>query len=235
MKRLKIILSFYFLMQCMSLHAQISVSMDTAYYQGFRKNKPDHCYTNVLVTNTDTVNSVTAYWSKSNDHFESGWSGLMLMDDFAVYPYDTTWRLLTLGPGQTNNLTVFMNTTSTAVDGCSDATITIHESGLPIGKTIFYKYCTWPTATANFETNSDIVIYPNPILNNHVNIKLNDVEVTDLQLLNSLGQVVETYRQPVTTNEMDIYFKQTLKAGCYIIQLMNSGGSILHRSKLLVH
>lgn len=234
MNRLKLLQCFLFIFVSVSIHAQISVSTDTAYYQGFRKNKPEQCYTNVLITNTDTINSVTAYWSKTNDHFLSGWSGLMLMDNLAVYLYDTTWHLFTLSPGQAINLTVIMNTTAAAVDGCSDATITIHESGVPNGKTIFYQYCTWPTATANVDTNPDIVIYPNPVMNNHVKINLNSNEVSGIQLLNSMGQLIESFNLPLSTREMDLRFKQTLNAGCYILQLLNSEGNMIKRSKLLV-
>ena len=63
----------------------------------------------------------------------------------------------------------------------------------------------------------DFTIYPNPVSNSIINIKINGTANTSYQIINTIGQVV--LKGKLTTNQIKI---DGLKKGIYFLEIITS-------------
>ena len=76
----------------------------------------------------------------------------------------------------------------------------------------------WPSlsTTPNFGLFSSVTVYPNPTKNNQVNIS-SDISFDSIQLLNSNGQLVQEFKNPIAPNHH--YTLDNLPQGFFFLKL----------------
>lgn len=81
-----------------------------------------------------------------------------------------------------------------------------------------------PTQNNRLRNLEAIDIFPNPSQNNFT-IRLNDEEVENIQVINSIGAVIKTYVHPAT----DIIFGDNLPSGIYFVRIIGENENAMQR------
>jgi hypothetical protein len=96
--------------------------------------------------------------------------------------------------------------------------------------------CITPTRTGIFDKNRGgeqlFTIYPNPS-NGQVSLQFNEGEFTDLEVINSIGQII--YKNYITDNSTAFDVELNTKAGIYFIKCRNKNTGISSTQKLIIH
>lgn len=228
----KFFVTTLFVIASIVCNAQLTLSADTAFYNGFNKAKFDYCYSIIWIKNTDLVNPINCTWQKTNENFLTGWSGSALTADNIDYPYQSTPNTITLAPGDSSYFTVFMKTLPTSLDGCSDITLTLTSIGLPAPKNIVFQYCTWPTSVNEIESDEMAIVYPNPFQEN-IHIQTNFHSIHSIQLFNLMGQLIEEFKQISSANNIELNPSIELAPGNYLIKFLDQDNHVIGKSKLI--
>lgn len=91
----------------------------------------------------------------------------------------------------------------------------------------------WPSiflSTENFTNFNDISVHPNPANDNKINIET-EIELTEIQLININGQLIQSISKPVLSN--NIYSLENLNSGFYLLRISSENESIT--KKILVN
>lgn len=87
----------------------------------------------------------------------------------------------------------------------------------------------YPTSTNSLEQNKNIKVYPNPVDESiTVNLpeELSSIEKLDIQIINSIGQVVKSFKQVYNPMELSV---SDLKHGLYFLVFQSNGSAFTQK------
>lgn len=83
-----------------------------------------------------------------------------------------------------------------------------------------------PLETPRFEALQSVVVYPNPVNDNLLNIRT-DSNVTTIQLININGQLVQNIEKPIAVE--GLYQIQNLSSGFYFLKISDENQSVIKK------
>jgi hypothetical protein len=180
-----------------------------------------------IINNTNA--SISLSWTLTNLSLLSGWTLESICDP-------TTCKTSTLlnsnpGPyffniaaGASANILVDLKAGPNAADGTSYVTVTTSAGD------IVYKFSTCPLGTKDFDNSNFVNIYPNPATN-HINIALNDKNISFVNVTNVIGKKMAKFA--VDANRSPIYIPlENVSTGVYLLQFVDSKGKIIGVKKV---
>jgi hypothetical protein len=221
-----LILLFVLLTSTLS-YGQISVSVDTVYFGNFPKDSIDHHGTPaVTITNVNAVDSMIVSWQKFDENLLTGWTLGGVCDKVTCYSNPAGVKTFPLGPNKSGIFYIGMIADQEGANGCSYATYKFTENLTANVKYVTAKYCAWPLSIKNYEANNIVTIAPNPA-SSYVNITLNDLSISRINVLNVIGKKIAHFNVDANrSNSMRVPL-DNVADGIYLLQFADESGKLL--------
>jgi hypothetical protein len=81
-------------------------------------------------------------------------------------------------------------------------------------------------STSEFNVLSTVVVYPNPSINQRINIQTETV-LDEIQLINVNGQIMQQIKNPAVNN--NTYSVENISSGFYFLRLTSENQSVVKK------
>ncbi|MBK8143823.1 MAG: T9SS type A sorting domain-containing protein [Bacteroidetes bacterium] len=177
----------------------------------------------------NTANPVVITWNKSSDALLTGWTVTGICDgpNGTCYGFNNATHNFTVPANGKAEIDVIMNIAANAVNGCSYVTVQYTEPGVIGAKNMTYEFCTNAAAsTRDFENSNVVSVYPNPA-SDFINLSINDVKVTRINVLNIIGKKVAQFDVNASTPNPIRIPLDNISKGIYLLQFADSNGKLM--------
>lgn len=229
----KIIFTLIVALSSISAFAQITIVDDTVSYTQnagcVQKTGFSLPADGVVLNNTNVATTIK--WTLVSANLPNGWFVSQICDNLSCR--DSANLKANSGPitsaaipvNASMNLTVDIKAHPGSADGIGYVTVNIASVG-----DIVYKFSTCPLGTKDFDNSNFVNIYPNPATN-HINIALNDKNISSVNVTNVIGNKIAKFA--VDVNRSPIYISlDNVSTGVYLLQFVDSKGKIIGVKKV---